>query len=332
MNTSYILAVLGIAATVVFGVWGIIIVVRRRYPGQLTYVKESYIGLFDSIVKNVPELAVLYNKMPVGQGLVLIKGAILNTGSKDITDTMVEQKLAFVLPADFRWLTAKVVGSSGSVKASIAIQDNSLIFSTGLFRCNEFIRFQAIAEAPIDSAAEDKKTATIEERLDKAISITHRIADTQKVAKVELPTSRSGKRRVSRYLLMAGIVTVLWVVMCCTLLWHGIPADTHYIVNDTNGMPHEVAASTRLNGNVSLKGVSDSFSQQTTIENFYRMQPLKPKVAFPSGLKLIGAIAFLYTVVPWGMCVFAYRDHRKADKLRLLLGIEDHKDAAPVKP
>ena len=60
MHTSDILAVLGIVATIIFGVWGIIIVIRRRYPGQLTYVKESYIGLFDSIVKNVPELAVLY--------------------------------------------------------------------------------------------------------------------------------------------------------------------------------------------------------------------------------------------------------------------------------
>ena len=99
MTISDTLGVLGIVATIIFGVWGIFIVIRRSYPGQLTYIKESYIGLFDSIVKNVPELAVLYNNLPVSQGLVLIKGAILNTGSKDITDTMVEQNLAFVLPS-----------------------------------------------------------------------------------------------------------------------------------------------------------------------------------------------------------------------------------------
>src|SRR6266571_1518977 len=136
MNVSDGLALAGILATIVFGVWGLVIVLRRRYPGQLTYVKEPYIGLFDSIVKNLPELAVLYNHAPVGQGLVLVKGAILNTGSKDITDSMVEQRLAFALPSDFRWLTAKIVGTSGNVKASLAIQDSSLVFASGLFRCN----------------------------------------------------------------------------------------------------------------------------------------------------------------------------------------------------
>src|ERR1035438_9026699 len=164
MNTSDILGVLGIAATIVFGVWGIIIIVRRRYPGQLTYIKESNIGLFDSIVKNLPELSVLYNNAPVGQGLVLIKGAILNTGSKDITNEMVEQKLTFALPEGFRWLTAKVVGNSGNVVGAIDIQDRSLVFTTGLFRCNEFIRFQAIAEIPVHKTNEEKHNDGIEER------------------------------------------------------------------------------------------------------------------------------------------------------------------------
>jgi hypothetical protein len=122
---------------------------------------------------------------------------------------MVEQKLAFVLPSDFRWLTAKIVGSSGNVKATIAIQDNSLVFTTGLFRCNEFIRLQAIAETPIDAAAKDKKHETIEDRLEKAISITHRIADTQKVAKLELPTKRLGERRLWSYLFFAILTTLL---------------------------------------------------------------------------------------------------------------------------
>lgn len=110
MNTSDILTILGIMATLAFGVWGIIIVIRHRYPGQLTYVKESNIAPFDSIVRNLPELAVFYNDAPVGEGLVLVKGAILNSGRKDITDSMVEQKLTFVLPSGFRWLTAKLVG------------------------------------------------------------------------------------------------------------------------------------------------------------------------------------------------------------------------------
>lgn len=109
MSTSDIFTFIGIVITFIFGIWGIVVVVRRRYPGEITYVKESYIGLFDSIVKNLPELSVLYNDKPVGQGLVLVKGAILNTGSKDITESMIEKKISLTLPDEFRGLLQKLL-------------------------------------------------------------------------------------------------------------------------------------------------------------------------------------------------------------------------------
>src|SRR5207245_2650945 len=127
--------------------------------------------------------------------------------------------LAFALPSDFRWLTAKIVGTSGNVKASLAIQDSSLVFATGLFRCNEFIRFQAIAEVPANGV---KKNETIEDRLDKAISITHRIADTQKVASLELASAGAGKRRVRRYTFMSIVATVLIAITFGITLFMGI--------------------------------------------------------------------------------------------------------------
>ena len=32
MNASDILSVVGILATMIFGIWGVVIVIRRRYP------------------------------------------------------------------------------------------------------------------------------------------------------------------------------------------------------------------------------------------------------------------------------------------------------------
>lgn len=331
MNASNILAVVGILATVVFGIWGVVIVIQRRYPGQLTYVKESYIGLFDSIVKNLPELAVLYNNVPVGQGLVLVKGAILNTGSKDITDSMVEQELAFALPSDFRWLTAKIVGTSGNVKASLAIQNSSLVFSTGLFRCTESIRFQAIAEAPIYEAGGTKRRETSEDRLDKAISITHRIADTQKVASLDLPSSGQAKRRVLRYFFMALGLTAFVGITLVISLFKGFPAETHFIVTDTRSIPHEVRTTLRLDGKMTLKGVDDDFHKEVTVNEFFAQGPLKPKVALPSRVKPMAIVGLLYILFPWAMCLYAYRERKRADKLRRLLGIEDNEDAPTKK-
>ncbi|TSA47523.1 MAG: hypothetical protein D4R56_02065 [Deltaproteobacteria bacterium] len=149
MNAT-ILAVVSIAATVVLGVWGIYLMIKRKYPGQITFVQESCLGLFDSIVKNMPELSVQYQGTPVGEGLVLLKGAFLNTGSKDISESMVVEKVSISLPENFRWLTAKVVSTSPKVQAHVAVSDSSVVLDTGLFRCREYVSFEALAIVPTE--------------------------------------------------------------------------------------------------------------------------------------------------------------------------------------
>ncbi len=329
MNASNILAVLGILATAVFGIWGLVIVIRRQYPGQLTYVKQPYIGLFDSIVKNLPELAVLYNNAPVGEGLVLVNGAILNTGSIDITDSMVEQKLAFALPSDFRWLTAKIVGTSGNVKASLDIQANSLVLSTGLFRCNESIKFQAIAEAPIHRAGDTGRRETpIEDRLDKSISITHRIADTQEVASIQLPNSRLAKRRERLLFFMALVITVFVGITVLGMIFEGIPGEMHFIVTDSSGIQHEVRTTLRLDGIMTLKGVEDDFRREVTVNEFFAQGHLNAKVALLHEVKtLLIPFLSLYVLFPWVLCLHSYRQRRRADRFRRLLGIQANKKA-----
>src|SRR5437773_5069061 len=116
METGNVLGVLGILATVLFGIWAVVLAIKHRYPGRITLVRESCIGLFDAIVKNLPELRVLYNDAPVGKGLVLLKCAFVNSGSKDITAEMTEQRLALNLPTDHRWLAARIVGNSSELK------------------------------------------------------------------------------------------------------------------------------------------------------------------------------------------------------------------------
>jgi hypothetical protein len=156
METSTILTIFGIIATAVFFALGTYLTVKRRYTAQITFIKEDSLGLFDSIVKNLPELAVLYRDNPVSQGLVLLKGFLLNTGAKDITEPMVEEPLSIKLPEGFQWLTGRVVSASSKVQAKVNVKPSELTLQTGLFRCNEHIRFEALAEVPI----EEGETAT----------------------------------------------------------------------------------------------------------------------------------------------------------------------------
>src|SRR5260370_36557833 len=106
MSISSILGVLGVGIYLIFGAWGVYLSLVRRYQGKVTFVSEQTIGLFDAIVKNLPEMAVLYKGTPVSPNVVLIKGSLVNTGTKDISPSMIERPISLGLPAGSNWLSA----------------------------------------------------------------------------------------------------------------------------------------------------------------------------------------------------------------------------------
>lgn len=318
MSTSDIFTFIGIVITFIFGIWGIVVVVRRRYPGEITYVKESYIGLFDSIVKNLPELSVLYNDKPVGQGLVLVKGAILNTGSKDITESMIEKKISLTLPDEFRWLTAKIVSCSQNVHAKIKIEGQNLSFLTGLFRCNEFIRFQAIAEVPIHPS----KNERIERCLEKAITINHRIADTKKVVSLNLP-NKLYKKNIAISSFKPVLLVTIVIIILSIIGFYTSELETHFIISDANSIQHEVVVKPKLDGNITLKGVKDNFSKIIPADEFFKQGNFTIKIARSYDFKTIGILISFCLSFFWLSCFINYREQKKGEKLRKLLGIED---------
>jgi hypothetical protein len=295
MTMSDILGAAGILATVVFGVWGLVVVLRRHYPGEISFVREPNLALFETIVKNIPELTAEYNKKPVGPGLVLVSGALLNSGTKDISEPMVEGKLTFSVPDGFKWLTGKIVGASPNVKSSLAVEDRNLTFSTGLFRCSEFLRFQAIVEVPM-SAPEGAlhSDANITKRLDEAIKIEHRIADTRAVVIIDLPARQRRQRSAGFRMRMAVVNTAAYLALIsyfCVktgFIVKGIPADIHLLINTTNMVPTtnmvlatntvpiEVILNGFADGAVSVEGLNTKYGERLPgqIHNVLTREPL----------------------------------------------------------
>lgn len=185
MNINYdlphLLGYLGVFATILFGIWGIYIALKYRHSVRVNFVLRKSIALFDTIVKNITELSVSYKGLPITQNLILIEGALVNTGNKDILPTMIERPICLNLPEDYKWLTAKIISTSNSVEANIIVSDQILTINSGLFKINEFIHFQALLQAPHEA-----NIAKIENKLDKIINLSHRIADMSKIKNVKL--------------------------------------------------------------------------------------------------------------------------------------------------
>src|SRR5262245_50978959 len=103
MDTQTLMAILGIAATVLLGLWAIIITVRYNRNVRITYAYDQAIALTDDITQNFPELGITFREEPVSQNLVLLKGYVINTGKKDISREMVEERITLSLPEGYEW-------------------------------------------------------------------------------------------------------------------------------------------------------------------------------------------------------------------------------------
>ena len=324
---SIVIGTIALIATI----WNIILFVRSKYPGQITYVKEFQIGLFDSIVKYLPELSILYNEKPINEGLVLLKGALLNTGSKDITTQMILTKLKFSLPESYSWVMAKITKSSQDLNADIIAQDRDLIFSMDAFRKNEYLEFQAIAEAPIStSSSKGELGGSIESRLNKAISITHRIIDTQKVMTFDLPSKEHGKKRMTQYLILAIVTTLALIALLITSYFQetNYISVNEFIINDTKGIPHEIRIKPQSNGKIILKGINDNFYRELTLNEFNMLSPKIIISKFSTWSRWLSIpslilIVFLYIIAPWYKCIKTYKENKKAKTIRSLIAIID---------
>ncbi|MGX7004112.1 hypothetical protein [Caballeronia sp. KNU42] len=196
MSFSDTLTVAGIVISVLFGFWGIYLVLRRaRYPGSLTFVREQSLALLDDFATRIPNLAVLYKDTPISKSVVLLSGYLANDGSVDLTPEMTEKPLTCTLPGSCTWLEFKPTGEAENLKVTGEIvSDRVLELTFGLFRRDEAFSFQALAL--LDDPHSKIKPAALAEKL----HWSHRIASLGDVKTITLPLPDTNSRtqRLSR--------------------------------------------------------------------------------------------------------------------------------------
>ncbi len=167
-------SVVGIAVTVLFGILSIIVAIKWKYPGEITFYKEDLIDLYSSVVKNMSDLKITYKETEIVENMFLIRGFIFNSGQKDIHPTSVGERLRIKLSKESLWHDAKIISSSSGVSSKLKISDNELFFDFGLFKRKEHIYFEALVEAPKNNTLKSK------------LNFQHRIADVGNVKQENL--------------------------------------------------------------------------------------------------------------------------------------------------
>ncbi len=331
MGVSGVLAFVGILVSLIFGAWGVSLMLRRRYPGQITFVREQTIALFDAIVKNLPELAVLYMEVPVSPNVVLIRGSFVNTGTKDISPSMIEGPLTLSLPAGSKWLSASVIATSPDVRASLDVQNlNAAVLTSGLLRCKEFIRFQALAEMALPEATPGRSVAgSLEERLEGSLSFEHRIEDTRPVRSLELQETKHLSKQLKRYLLLpvAGLAVAAALGVVFVLM--GWPNRFVYDLKTGNNQPMPVTVEPRRGGLVRVESLDGKLKATMALDEFFSKSREHPVIVEDKSA-VVGAVialAVTYVLLPSLLAGVRFREYWVDKKLRRLLALDGPGDA-----
>lgn len=300
MFISILLSILGIAATVILGLWAIMLAIRKGYPGELTFLKHNSIGLFDAITRNMPDLNITYKDEPISDNLVLINGFIVNSGKQDITKEMTEENLSIVLPDGFRWIDKKIVSSSPKVKADIvAKNDTNLAFDIGLFREGKFIQFEALAKVPESDSASEHDRMSPEKILSDNLNFTHRIANTDKVKEMPFRDNFAvTKKRNKALFSIWGMVLIIILLVFVNFFFLNKPeinplTELQYKYDIHKGKSIYVKIIPSEDGKLLVKQVDGNIRELLSPQEFFSKESLQINVV-PRTVNLLGLCKINY--------------------------------------
>lgn len=323
MDVSTSLGFIGILASIIFGIWGIYYTIKQRYPGQITFIKEQTIALFDTIVKNLPELSVLYKGAAVSPNIVLIRGALVNSGKKDISPTMVEKPITISLPEKYKWITAKVISTSENVQSDITLRDErTLEVNNSLFRCKEYICFQALAEVPSDEKNHQKDDMPIKEELGDSLSFSHRIEDTREIEKIELKEEGNITKRLKRYILYSIVGAIVFIVFLIVILIRGVPGQFVYSIKTDKNEIIKATVKPLQDNTVRVTGIDNPYNIIMPVNEFFANCKETPQIKTDKWFAVAFIIMFGYVLIPLIMLIYRYREYKINKRLRRMLSFE----------
>ncbi len=314
---DHILGILGLIATIVFGLWGVYLVIRKRYPGEITYYEERKINLFHSIIKNLPELKISYKNTAVDENLILIKGILINTGHKDISPEMIERPLECMLPEGSKWLTTKIISTSKNVKVALSQSSESVLtFKTGLFRCKEYIRFEALANIPgLKQLQKDKKNIKLK--------FKHRIADTRQIEERKASITPKLSKTLIPGLLI--ILLSIFALLYDTYLSPESYLKLIYQIKTTNNEIMDVTISPKDMTNLKITSLNDSHYKKIIPVNEFSISnnDLKPKIVVDYNRKYLNMLAYFLNLLMGLSIVFpCHWDRQKNKKIKEIISTE----------
>ncbi len=165
--------------TVLLGIPGVLIYLKQK-KSTLYFIKARQINLQQDLLKNFENLTIKYEDTEINDKITFIKGHILYSGDKDITE---KQNILEVYDKSISWLNFKITNVSKGLLINSTIENEKVIIDFGLLKNNEFFEFEGLIN---NNNIESKKQDDIK------LKFFHRIPNIPQVE--ELDNSMYGKK------------------------------------------------------------------------------------------------------------------------------------------
>lgn len=260
-----IIGILGLFATIIFGVLSIDLFKRKRRPCKLTYFPSETINIYRNLTKGFDSIEVLKNDKPIKNNVIFLSGIMSCNGDVDLTGS--DNVVHMWLPEGYKWLDVKIDSCSEGIDAQFSItketnRDASLCF--GLFRVNEYIKLQALVEYE-----NEKKMSSLND-LHRKITFSHRIQNTSDVEKGDYIRSYIPMKRF--YLLVIANLIVLSIVFGCLLQFGS--SDNVIYKNNKTGEEYSCMVSEDNMVELYSRSIKDSFFElrpkKVNVDDFRR--------------------------------------------------------------
>lgn len=230
-NTIFNLVNLIIA--LIFGIASIYLYFRATRRIRITYVEETCISLFHSVLQNIEGMAITYKGKAITTPLLFkLNGSFINDGNADIDHTKIFKPPTIRIPEGFRCIDVGVIASSKDIETkSNLISENEVEIGWNLLKKNEFIRCSLLIEAL-------HANGNLEKQLSSKIILSHRIADLKKIIRENIALLQKPKKILDEF---------LPILMCIGIgiffMWIAINPPTYHsgiVLQDEKGNKIEI--------------------------------------------------------------------------------------------
>jgi hypothetical protein len=289
MDISIFLKVTGILISIGLAYWKIKSSRKLKDKTNISLITHTSFPLLTTFQHRFESINIEFT-LPVNRNVFYLKGSVLNTGTLDIDKVKIYKPLIISLPQGCKIIECKILNvSSNQIDIQKNVEENKLILSWDLLKPKEHFTFELII---------DSESINNVGKLEKSISISHRISDLGKVDTIDLSTV---KKTTPRQVIKSSIPAFTYILFFGTISTIGLIFSINKLIKPGIRVGNELVYKANI-GDVNIEYVNDSTLKilkekkvidQINLNNFEKYITLKPIVTIDRDSYFFIALALL---------------------------------------